>query len=153
MSQPSEDAGTEARPLAEAIIALAEAPDDMPGIDVQLKSLVQLAADRVSAADYASVTVLRDDAYSTVAASSAIAEAVDAAQYAEQDGPCLRALIGDAPVTVPDLGSEGRCQVRCRSACQFTSRKRRALPLPVRRRQPPTPGTATARPAGHVRSA
>ena len=98
-----EDAGTQARPLAEAIIALAETPDDMPGIDVQLKSLVQLAADRVSAADYASVTVLRDDAYSTVAASSAIAEAVDAAQYADQDGPCLRALIGDAPVTVPDL--------------------------------------------------
>ena len=45
MSQPSEDADTEARPLAEAIIALAETPDDMPGIDVQLKSLVQLAAD------------------------------------------------------------------------------------------------------------
>ena len=75
MMQPSEDADTEARPLAEAIIALAETPDDDPGIDVQLKSLVQLAADRVSAADYASVTVLRNDAYSTVAASSAIAAA------------------------------------------------------------------------------
>jgi hypothetical protein len=47
--------------------------------------------------------VLRDDAYSTVAASSAIAEAVDAAQYADQDGPCLRALNGDVPITVPDL--------------------------------------------------
>jgi hypothetical protein len=103
MTQPTEDADTEARPLAEAIIALAETPDDMPGIDVQLKSLAQLAADRVSSADYASITVLRDDAYSTVAASGAIAEAVDAAQYAEQDGPCLRALIGDAPVAVPDL--------------------------------------------------
>ena len=65
MSQPTEDANAEARPLAEAIITLAETPDDMPGIDVQLKSLVQLAADRVNAADYASVTVLRDDAYST----------------------------------------------------------------------------------------
>lgn len=33
MTQPSEDADTEARPLAEAIVALAEIPDDMPGRD------------------------------------------------------------------------------------------------------------------------
>jgi len=90
-------------PLAEAIIALAGTPDDVPSVDVQLRALVQLAADRVAAADYASVTALRDDAYTTVAASSELAVAVDRAQYADQAGPCLHALDADIPVTVPDL--------------------------------------------------
>jgi hypothetical protein len=103
MPQPAEDADTDVKPLAEAIIALAETPDDMPDIDMRLRSIVQLAADRVGAADYASITMVRDDTYSTVAASSAVAEAVDAEQYDEQDGPCLQAVEGGVPVTVPDL--------------------------------------------------
>jgi hypothetical protein len=105
MPQPSSRSHTGTRgPLAEAIIALAGTPDDMPSIDVQLNMLVQLAADRVAAADYASVTALRDDAYTTVAASSALAEAVDQAQYAGQDGgPCVQSLNTNVPVTVPDM--------------------------------------------------
>ncbi len=54
-------------------------------------------------ADYASVTALRDDAYSTGAASSELVEAVDNAQYPDQDGPCLRALDAGALVAVPDM--------------------------------------------------
>jgi hypothetical protein len=103
MPQPAQNAHAASKPLAEAIIVLAGTPDDMPGIDTQLQSIVQLAADRVGAADYASSTKLQDNAYSTVAASSAVAEAVDAAQYDEQAGPCLQALDSGVPVTVPDL--------------------------------------------------
>ena len=94
MPQPAQDAHAAGRPLAEALIMLAGTPDDMPGIDTQLGSIVQLAADRVGAVDYASSTTLRDDTYSTVAAGSAVAEAVDAAQYGEQAGPCLPAVDG-----------------------------------------------------------
>jgi hypothetical protein len=104
MTQPSSQSHTEMRgPLAEAIVVLAGSPDDLPSVDLRLKAIVQLAADRVAAADYASVTVLRNKAYTTVAASSELADAVDRAQYAEQDGPCLRTLSTDSPVTVPDV--------------------------------------------------
>jgi GAF domain len=103
MTQPSQSQTDTRGPLAEAVVALAGTPDDLPGIDVRLKEIVQLAADRVAAADYASVTALRDSAYSTVAASSELAEAVDEAQYAEQAGPCVQSLAADTPVTVPDV--------------------------------------------------
>jgi hypothetical protein len=103
MIEPSSQPHTEVRgPLAEAIVVLAGTPDDVPSIDVQLKTIVQLAADRVAAADYASVTALRNDVYTTVAASSELATAVDQAQYAERDGPCLQSLVDNTPVTVPD---------------------------------------------------
>jgi len=86
-----------------AIIALAGTPDDVPSIDVQLTNLAQLAADRVAAADYVSITARRNDAYSTVATTSDLAEAVDEAQYADQEGPCLESLDDNTPVTVPDM--------------------------------------------------
>jgi hypothetical protein len=92
-------------PLAQALVDLAGTPDDVPDVEVLLKALVQLAADRVAAADYASVTVLRDDTYSTVAASSELALAVDEAQYDALAGPCLQAIAEDAPVTVPEMGT------------------------------------------------
>ena len=90
-------------PLAQAVVDLAGTPDDAPGIDRQLEKIAQLAADSVAAADYASITALRDDAYLTVAAGSRLAEAVDEAQYAGQAGPCLQSLTDDAPVAVPDI--------------------------------------------------
>jgi hypothetical protein len=80
-------------PLAELLVTLAGTPDDVPAIDVHLKTLVQLAADRVGGVDYASVTTLRDDTYCTVAASSELADAVDQAQYA---GPLHRSGGGSA---------------------------------------------------------
>jgi hypothetical protein len=50
MPQPAEDADIDVKPLANAIIALAELPDDMPGIDLRLRSILPLAADRAGAA-------------------------------------------------------------------------------------------------------
>jgi hypothetical protein len=92
-------------PLAEALVTLAGTPDDLPTIDEQLTTLVLLAVNRVTGVDYASVTALRDEAYVTVAASSELALAVDKAQYADDDGPCLQSLRDQAPVTVQDIAA------------------------------------------------
>jgi hypothetical protein len=109
MTQPSSPSAGPARgPLAEIIVALAGTPDDVSCIDVQLDRLVRLAADTITAADYASVTAVRDGVYSTVAASSALATAVDRAQYADDDGPCLQALDQDTPVAVRDASTTMR---------------------------------------------
>jgi hypothetical protein len=92
-------------PLADALVALAGTPDDVPTIDGQLTAVVQLAADRVTGIEYASVTALHDDAYVTVAASSELAVAVDQAQYTDDDGPCLQSLQTEVPVTVADIAA------------------------------------------------
>ena len=92
-------------PLASALATLAGTPDDDPAVDDQLRAIARLAADRVAAADYASITALLGDDYVTVAASNRIAEAVDEAQYADQAGPCLRSLRDGRPVTVPEIGT------------------------------------------------
>jgi hypothetical protein len=92
-------------PLAEALIALAERPDHASGVAERLAVIATLAADRISAADYASVTTLQGREYTTVAASSEIALAVDEAQYADRAGPCLQALDSGKPVGVPDIAA------------------------------------------------
>jgi hypothetical protein len=66
-------------PLAEAIVALAETPDHASGVEQRLAAIAALAADRVAAADYASVTSLHGREYTTVAAGSDLALAVDRA--------------------------------------------------------------------------
>ena len=104
MTQRSSQAHTDVQgPLADVIIALAGTPDDASSIDVQVKALAQLAADRLAAADYASVTMLCGDAYTTVAASSELAVDVDQAQHADLEGPCLQVLNAETPVTGPDI--------------------------------------------------
>jgi hypothetical protein len=92
-------------PLAQSLIALAGMPDDFSTVDDQLTLIARLAADRVAAVDYASVTAIREDAYTTVAASSELAVAVDEAQYGEQAGPCLEPLHTGAPVPVLDIAA------------------------------------------------
>jgi hypothetical protein len=91
--------------LARSLITLAGIPDDASTVDEQLVVIAQLAADRVAAVDYASVTAVREDAYTTVAASSELAVAVDEAQYAEQAGPCLEPLHTGTPAPVPDMAA------------------------------------------------
>ena len=93
------------RPLADAMVRLAGTPDDASTVDDQLVAIARLAADRVAVVSYASITTMRDEKYTTVAASSELARAIDETQYAAGAGPCLDAMDDGAPVTVPDIAA------------------------------------------------
>ena len=101
-SGPQPDTGFRG-PMAAILVALAMTPDDRPDIDGQLNTLIQMVVDRVGGAEYASVTAVRDGAYSTVATSSEVAEEIDRAQYMDDQGPCLQALQNSTPIAVPDI--------------------------------------------------
>jgi hypothetical protein len=86
-------------PLVDAIIAFAGLPDDdVTLLDHSLQQIVQLTVALVEPVDYASVTARREGAPTTVAMSNALALAVDEAQYADDDGPCLDALASGTPI-------------------------------------------------------
>ena len=89
--------------LTEDLITLAGTPDDGSDVPALLRSITQFAADRLPPVSYASVTTHRDDGYVTVAMSSEVALAVDEAQYAEDSGPCLEALLTAEPTAVPRI--------------------------------------------------
>ena len=90
-------------PLAKAIVALAETPDHVSGVEQRLAVIAALAAERVAAADYASVTTLRGGAHTTVAAGSDIALAVDEAQFADWAG--LRLQLPENSEPVPGIAA------------------------------------------------
>ncbi|MCO1595719.1 GAF and ANTAR domain-containing protein [Micromonospora sp. RHAY321] len=89
--------------LASGLVALAGLPDVSPAVPGLLARLVHLTAVLVDPVDYVSVTVARHGRHLTRAASDPAAEAVDLAQYAQDDGPCLTALRSGGPVAVPDI--------------------------------------------------
>jgi hypothetical protein len=108
MTTPHSPANVRSRdglPLADAIVGLAGTPVHASGIEARLTTIARLAVARVAAADYASVTTLRGDEYTTLAASDDIAAAVDEAQIADRAGPCLQALATGEPVAVPDTSA------------------------------------------------
>ena len=90
-------------PLATRIVALADTPDDASDIDTRLAAIAQAAADTLTPVSYASITAVRDGDNTTVAATSELATAVDKAQYADDNGPCLAALHDGTPVGVDDI--------------------------------------------------
>ena len=89
--------------LADSLIALAGTADDDSTIGSRLVTITQLAADQLDAVAFASVTRQDESGYSTVAVSSELALAVDEAQYADNAGPCLDALDGGSPTSVPRI--------------------------------------------------
>ncbi|MFC3737730.1 GAF and ANTAR domain-containing protein [Paractinoplanes deccanensis] len=91
--------------LAGAMAGLAGTPDDSPSVDGRLAAIARLAAGRVRAAEYASITALRGAAYTSVVVSDELIQAVDDAQYRDEAGPCVEALRDGAPVAVPDVGA------------------------------------------------
>ena len=90
-------------PLGTRIVALADTPDDASDIDTRLAVIAQFAAATLIPVSYASITAVRDNSPTTVAASSELATAVDQAQYADDSGPCLDALHDGTPVGVDDI--------------------------------------------------
>ncbi|MEU4564312.1 hypothetical protein AB0F72_38515 [Actinoplanes sp. NPDC023936] len=72
------------QPLAEAIVALAETPDDVPELQEKLERVSQFAADRIGAVDYAAVSARPSDGRCTVAMSGELAAAVSGASAAPE---------------------------------------------------------------------
>jgi hypothetical protein len=92
-------------PLATGLIILAGTPEHASTVNSQLAAIASMAADRVRAVSYASITALRGKAHITVAVSDELIRTVDDAQYADNAGPCVEALHHGAPVAVPDIAA------------------------------------------------
>jgi hypothetical protein len=69
----------------------------------RLETIAQCCADLLDVVAFASVTRYGESGYSTVAVSSALALAVDEAQYADQAGPCLDTLDSGRPTSVSHI--------------------------------------------------
>ncbi|MEU4426824.1 GAF and ANTAR domain-containing protein [Actinoplanes sp. NPDC024001] len=92
--------------LADDLVSLAQVPDDDDVVvDALLARIAVVSAEVLSGVDYASITAWRGAGYTTVAASSDLARAVDDAQHAEAAGPCVQAEQTAAPVGVPDVAA------------------------------------------------
>lgn len=92
------------QPLAEAIAALAETPDDVPGLDGHLQRVAQLAVDRIAAVDYAAISQRQDGASCFVAASGELIDAVeDVSSAVAQPQAPISAAGGTATMTWPDF--------------------------------------------------
>jgi hypothetical protein len=105
---PSSSPSAPRRPsgrLRDCLISLAGTPDDDSAIDSDLVAIAQLADDRLSAVSYASVTSRFQNGWATVAATSELAAAVDQAQYTDDAGPCLDALVSGRPTAVPEIAA------------------------------------------------
>jgi hypothetical protein len=73
---------------------------DMTALQHLLQGICALAVEAIPDCAAASITLIRDGAPVTAGASDDRALAVDAAQYRDDDGPCLRAARSDADVVV-----------------------------------------------------
>jgi hypothetical protein len=100
---PSTSPDRSARRLTDDLIELAATPDDGSSMSVLLRSITRSAADLLTPVAYASMTVHDNDSYTTVAVSNDLALAVDEAQYADDDGPCLTSLRTAEPTVVPEI--------------------------------------------------
>src|SRR4051794_26700384 len=92
-------------PLSTGLSALAGTPDYSHDVRSQVVAIAKLAADRIGATTYASVTALTGREHVTVAVSHELVRAVDEAQYIDCAGPCIEALDTGTPVGVPDIAA------------------------------------------------
>jgi hypothetical protein len=100
---------TQPSDLASEFVALNEYLDDGTDAADALERLVKLAVASVPGCGWAAVTawpVGRNPR--SLAATDAVALAVDELQYALGDGPCLVAAAEDEPVQMPDLSHDER---------------------------------------------
>ena len=81
-----------AEPTAKRVISLGGALLDDEALDDLLQRVVQLARLTIASAHSVSITVAHDGGYLTSNSSGTEALAIDDAQYADNDGPCLEAI-------------------------------------------------------------
>jgi GAF domain-containing protein len=93
---------------------------DEKSLEGTLDAIVLAAADTVPGADEASIsaTKRRPPEVQTLAATGALARAVDQAQYETGQGPCLDSLYEQQTVRLADMGSELRWPDFCARAAE-----------------------------------
>jgi len=78
-------------------------------LDDTLRSITAAAVELLPEVEYASITVLHEDArLETVAPTDAVLLPVDAAQYELREGPCYQAAVDTVHVISPDLATDQR---------------------------------------------
>jgi GAF domain-containing protein len=85
-----------------------------------LAVLTAAAADAIECVDAVGVTTARNGSYETVAATSELAEQVDAIQYEVSAGPCVEAVLRDTVIRTADLRVETRWPRFCHRAVAET---------------------------------
>jgi GAF domain-containing protein len=83
-----------------ALEALTATFDSDPDLDVILQAVCDQVIRVIPGADMASITLIREEAPQTVASTDRRAVEIDSTQYAQGDGPCLRAADTGAVVRV-----------------------------------------------------
>lgn len=79
------------------------------GLQEALQLLVDLAVDCVQVCNWAAITVWPvGEAPWSQAISDDIARRVEAIQYEQMEGPCLRAAKDESPIKIEDLANDGR---------------------------------------------
>jgi GAF domain-containing protein len=88
--------------------------------DSALRTLSEIAVQRVPAADYAGVTAGRGEKMATVAATHDIVMRTDQIQYELRSGPCVDAIVEDTTFNAGDLRSDERWPEFGRLAVEHT---------------------------------
>jgi GAF domain-containing protein len=101
---------------------------DMPAI---LDDVVHLAQRRIPGAADVSITLLRDEKASTVAATGPLAVALDEVQYEQGYGPCLDAGRTDEPLHIRDVAIETRWPRYIATARELGLGSSLSMPLPI----------------------
>lgn len=104
---PAPDGSTDLRELADAMRSLADRVSDAEGSEA-LDELVQVATEQVPAAQWASLTVLRDHRFTTEATTHEAAVQADLLQYDLGSGPCVDAVRDDSVYVTGDVASDER---------------------------------------------
>ena len=130
MADIPREAGATTR-LAESLAELTNLLLATPSVDALLDELARLASRVTTLAASSGITLRRNGAPVTAAASDALAANVDEVQYAQGDGPCLEAMRTRQVVTVSDLAAENRWGAFPRLAMRYGVRSSLSLPLSV----------------------
>jgi hypothetical protein len=96
-----------------------------------LQRVVELSQQVVPGVAEASVTVVLKDKASTAASTGELALALDQAQYARGDGPCLEAAVGQEIREISDMRQETRWPDYAREGAERGALSSLSMPVPV----------------------
>jgi len=102
---------------------------DRQSLAATLDHMSTLARDVIPAADYAAITVLREDKPETIVATDPVIELVDQVQYDFESGPCLDAYATNQVFRIEETDDEKRWPEFARAASAHGIHSTLSLPL------------------------